>query len=350
MNIESLVRENIKSLRPFSSARAEFKGEAEVFLDANESPYQTDYNRYPDPHQRELKGMIATAQGVKQEQIILGNGSDEIIDLIVRTFCEPKQDIVRYISPSFGMYKVVADINDIKCEEISLDTDFDLGVDLCLADQTAHHKVLFLCSPNNPTGNLLSSDRVKAVIDGWQGIVVIDEAYIEFADQDSMTTQLSQLENVIVLQTFSKAMGGAGLRLGMGFASSQIISYLVKVKPPYNVNNHTQAMAMSILKDVDLTQSRIAEARTERQKVVSTLSNQTNVKKIYPSEANFLLIRFEKHKELYQYLMSHGVIIRDRSSQLNCAGCLRVTIGLPEENDRLIKLINQYYEEGTVHR
>lgn len=348
--IADLVRENIKSLRPFSSARAEFKGEADVFLDANESPYQTDYNRYPDPHQRELKSLIATARGVSQEQIILGNGSDEIIDLIVRTFCEPKQDMLRYISPSFGMYKVVADINDVRCEAIPLDAGFDLDIDLCLASQTSKHKVLFLCSPNNPTGNLLSQDRVRAVVKGWKGIVVIDEAYIEFADQESIITQLAQLENVIVLQTFSKAMGGAGLRLGMGFASPEIISYLVKVKPPYNVNNHTQEVAIAILKDDDNTKNHIAEARAERHKVVSTLSNQSGVLKIYPSETNFVLIRFVKHKELYQYLMGQGVIIRDRSSQLNCEGCLRVTIGLPEENDRLIKLINQYYEEGSIHR
>ncbi len=350
MNIQELVRENIKSLKAFSSARAEFEGDADVFLDANESPYQSAHNRYPDPHQRELKSMIASSRKVSAEQIILGNGSDELIDLIVRTFCEPKEDVLRYISPSFGMYKVVADINDVRREEVALDDDFDIDVYRCLADQTTHHKLLFLCSPNNPTGNVLSKDRVLKVVAGWHGIVVIDEAYIEFADQDSILYQLSQLENVIVLQTFSKAMGGAGLRLGMGFASKEIINYLVKVKPPYNVNNHTQAIAKKILENADLTTSQIVECISERRKVTVALEGQKGVKKIYPSDTNFVLVRFQEHKELYQYLMKRGVIIRDRSSQLNCEGCLRLTIGLPKENDMLIKLINQYYEESTIHR
>lgn len=350
MKLEDLVRENIKSLKAFSSARAEFEGDADVFLDANESPYQSAYNRYPDPHQRDLKSMIADTRDVGIEEIILGNGSDELIDLIVRTFCEPKKDVIRYISPSFGMYKVVADINDVIREEVALDGGFDLDVGLCLGNQTTYHKLLFLCSPNNPTGNLLSQDRVLKVVKGWQGIVVIDEAYIEFADQDSILTQLSKLENVIVLQTFSKAMGGAGLRLGMGFASEKIISYLAKVKPPYNVNNHTQAAAKSMLENADVIKSQILECISEREKVIETLLTQKGVEKIYPSDTNFVLVRFEKHKGLYQYLMGRGVIVRDRSSQLNCTGCLRLTIGLPKENDLLLKLINQYYEEGAIHR
>ena len=350
MNIENLVRENIKSLKAFSSARAEFEGDADVFLDANESPYPSAYNRYPDPHQRELKNLISASRGVPSEQIILGNGSDELIDIIVRTFCEPKEDVLRYISPSFGMYKVVADINAVRREEVALDSAYDLDVALCLAHQTDRHKLLFLCSPNNPTGNLLSKDRVEKVVAGWKGIVVIDEAYIEFSDQDSILTELSQLENVIVLQTFSKAMGGAGLRLGMGFASEEIISYLVKLKPPYNVNNHTQTAAKELLENIEQTKTQIAECKKERQKVVSVLDNQDGVLEIYPSVTNFVLVRFEKHKELYQYLMRHGLIIRDRSNQLNCEGCLRLTIGLPKENELLLKLISQYYEEGVVYR
>jgi len=350
MKIGSLVRTNIKNLKAFSSARAEFEGAADVFLDANESPYDTNYNRYPDPHQRQLKNKIAKAKNVSASQIILGNGSDEIIDLIVRTFCEPKVDVVRYIAPSFGMYKVVADINDVSSEEIALDMNFDLDVELSLSDQTVEHKVLFLCSPNNPTGNLLSRDRLMTVVERWQGIVVLDEAYIQYAEESSLLHQLLELENVIILQTFSKAMGAAGLRLGMGFASKEIISYLNKVKPPYNVNSHTQEMAINLLENTNDIANQINECKSERKRVVKALEQKYGVDKIFPSSTNFLLVRFSQHKTLYHYLMKHGVIIRDRSAQLNCDRCLRITIGLPQENDRLITLINQYYEESTVHR
>jgi len=344
MNISNLVRENVKRLKPFSSARAEFTGSADVLLDANESPYESEYNRYPDPYQKELKSIIASQKGIRADQIILGNGSDELIDLVVRTFCQPTIDIVRYISPSFGMYEVVADINEVIKEPISLDEAFDLDVQACLSGPSNRHKVLFLCSPNNPTGNGLSVSRLKEVITQWQGIVVLDEAYIEFSDQESLIGMIDTYRHLIILQTFSKALGGAGLRLGMGFADSEVIRYLNKIKPPYNVNVHTQTRAKVLLSQKDIIAQQIGTIIDERKRLSQELSAINGIDHLYPSDTNFLLMRCMDHMDLYTHLCEEGVIIRDRSKLEGCERCLRVTVGLPKENDKLIELIKQFYK------
>ena len=343
MNVDELVRENIRSLKPFSSAREEYTGRAEVLLDANESPFESDYNRYPDPHHQELRGILADIHNIEKAQIILGNGSDELIDLIVRTFCVPGKDILRYISPSFGMYEVVANINDVNRQPISLDDDFDLDVEACLRGQSEEHKLLILCSPNNPTGNLLSADRILKVIEEWKGIVVLDEAYIEYARKPSLVTQLGQYPNLIILQTFSKAMGAAGLRLGLGFSSKKIIGYLNKLKPPYNVNSQTQGKARTILSQRDIIERRIDLIIEERQRVIDALLKIPGILHIYPSDANFLLVKCERHHQLYNELISKGIIVRDRSSQERCSGCLRMTIGVEEDNDALLDGIKSFY-------
>jgi len=343
MNISSLVRPNIISLKPFSSARAEFTGSAEVFLDANENPNESDYNRYPDPHHNELREAIGELKGIAKDKILLGNGSDEIIDMIIRTFCEPGQDIVRIISPTFGMYEVGAAINDVKLEEVQLTKDFQLDVEGCVQNQTPNHKVLFLCSPNNPTGNSLSIDSLVAVIKNWKGVVVVDEAYIDFSDQESLISLLPQYSNLIVLQTFSKAWAAAGLRIGMCFASIEIIGFLNKVKPPYNLGNYTQSEALKILKNKDSLQEQISIIKKERTRLVEFLERVSGVQKVFASDANFLLIRLRYHLELKDFLQSRGIIVRDRSKLPGCQRCLRVTVGLHTENARLITAINEFY-------
>jgi histidinol-phosphate aminotransferase len=343
MSLEHLVRSNVLSLRPFSSARAEYSGEADVLLDANESPYASDINRYPDPHQRILKQLVARDENISTGQIIFGNGSDELIDIILRTFCTPGQDIVRYISPSFGMYEVCADINDITKEAILLDSAFDLDVDACIRGQSAQHKVLFLCSPNNPTGNLLSRSKIESVLKQWKGIVVIDEAYIEYASEESYVTMLKTHKHLIVLRTFSKAWGAAGLRLGLGIASEEIISYLTKIKPPYNVNALSQQKAKKLLSQKDIKDSHIRTTLEERTRLTRELGTIEGIVTLYPTDANFILARCRDYKGLYQHLMDQGVIVRDRSKLPGCQSCLRITVGLRKENDRLINGVKEFY-------
>lgn len=343
IDIANLVRDNVKSLKPFSSARAEFTGRADVFLDANESPFESDYNRYPDPYQKELKKILGGQKGIQAEQIIFGNGSDEIIDLLVRVFCTPGEDIIRIIYPSFGMYEVVGGINDVGVEKIDLNESFQLDVARCLEGQTTRHKILFLCSPNNPTGNSLNEDDIEAVLDGWKGIVVIDEAYIEFSDRQSFIPYIEKNNNLVILQTFSKAMGGAGLRLGMGFSSTVVIDYLNKIKPPYNVNNHTQKRAKSILSQGDIIEQQVKTLKQERSLLISNLEEQSGVLNIYPSDTNFLLIKFERHIELFDFLMEEGIVIRDRSKLRGCEQCLRITIGMPKENAKLLAGLRSFY-------
>ncbi len=343
MKVEELVRGNIKSLRPFSSARAEYTGDAKVLLDANESPYPTDYNRYPDPHQKELKEIIGSFLNIQTEEIILGNGSDEIIDLIVRTFCTPSHDRIRFIQPSFGMYEVVADINDVGKLAIQLDERFDLNVEACLSDQQSIDKLLFLCSPNNPTGNLLTEERVIDVIKGWKGLVIMDEAYIEYCERISLVHRLNEFKNLIVLQTFSKAMGGAGLRLGMGFAHAEVIQYLNKIKPPYNINSHTQIKAKTFLSQRDIINQRIERTILERVRVSEILSEIQGIERVFPSDTNFLLVRCREHLALYKFLCDAGIIVRDRSQLHGCQQCLRITIGQDKENDVLIDSVKKFY-------
>lgn len=343
MTIEKLVRDSVKRLKPFSSARAEYTGNAEVYLDANESPFESDYNRYPDPHHKELKKVLADQQGLQEDQLIFGNGSDELIDIIVRTFCQPRVDIIRYIAPTFSMYEVVADINEVGKEIVALDHDFNLNVYACIDRQTPKHKVLFLCSPNNPTGNSLDKDRLIHVIAGWDGIVVLDEAYIEFSSGPSLVSKLKKLKNLIILQTFSKAKGGAGLRLGVAYSNPEIINYLKKIKPPYNVNSNTQKRALEILANKDLVDKHVKMIIDEREALVDNLKDLRGIEKIFPSDANFLLIRCHNHKSLYNFLIQKRIIVRDRSKMSGCKNCLRFTIGLPEENSKLLALIKEFY-------
>lgn len=343
MTIDKLVRHSVKRLTPFSSARAEFSGKAEIYLDANESPFDSEYNRYPDPNHNELKKVLAEQKGLQEDQIILGNGSDELIDIIVRTFCQPREDIIRYIAPTFSMYEVVADINEVGKEIVALDHDFNLNVYACIDRQTPKHKVLFLCSPNNPTGNSLDKDRMIHVIAGWDGIVVLDEAYIEFSESPSLIPKLKKLKNLIILQTFSKAKGGAGLRLGVAYSNPEIISYLQKIKPPYNVNSYTQRKALEILGNLEAVEKQVEIIVEERKTLVSQLNGLRGIEKIFPSDANFLLIRCHNHKSLYNFLIQRKVIVRDRSKISGCKNCLRFTIGLPEENLKLVTLIKEFY-------
>lgn len=343
MIIDRLVRDSVKRLKPFSSARAEYSAKAEIYLDANESPFESEYNRYPDPHHKELKRVLADQKGLDENQLIFGNGSDELIDLIVRTFCQPREDIIRYIAPSFSMYEVVADINEVGKEIVALDHDFNLNVYACTDRQTPKHKVLFLCSPNNPTGNALDTERLIHVIAGWNGIVVLDEAYIDFSSVPSLLPKLKKFKNLIILQTFSKAMGGAGLRLGVAYSHAEIIKYLHKIKPPYNVNSHTQAIALEILADKKTVIDQVKTIINEREKLVKNLSDIKGIEKIFPSEANFLLIRCHNHKSLYNFLIQKSIIVRDKSKVSGCKNCLRFTIGLPEENEKLLTLIKEFY-------
>jgi len=343
ISISDLVRDNIKRLQPFSSARSEYKGEAKILLDANEMPHDNGHNRYPDPSHTELRKLLAKQQGISQEHIVLGNGSDELIDMIMRTFGNPVVDIVRYINPTFGMYPVYADINDLKKEAVDLGPEFNLDVDKTLADQTAHHKLLFLCSPNNPTGNLLSADKIEQVIQGWKGIVVLDEAYIEFAERDSLVSQLDQYPNLIVLQTFSKAKGGAGLRIGAAYASEEICSYLLKVKPPYNISTDSQDKAIKLLSQPDQLLATTQDLVAQRKLIEQELGQCEGIEKLFPSDANFILFRCENHMALYNFLVDRGIVIRDRSKLKGCERCLRVTVGTPEENKALITSVNEYY-------
>ena len=341
--ISDLVRDNIKRLQPFSSARSEYKGAAHIMLDANEMPEDNGHNRYPDPTHAELRALLADQQGTAIERIVLGNGSDELIDMIMRTFGRPGVDVVRYIRPTFGMYGVYADVNDLAKETVDLDADFDLDVDQVLHNQTSHNKLLFLCSPNNPTGNLLSADRIQQVLQGWKGIVVMDEAYIEFAERESLITQLDAYPHLIVLQTFSKAKGAAGLRIGAAYASQEICSYLLKVKPPYNISVHSQQRAMEILSRPDHLQQIADTLVSERKKMAQALAQVAGIEKIYPSDANFILMRCTDHSGLYAHLVGRGIVIRDRSKLLGCERCLRVTVGTLAENQALITSVNEYY-------
>ena len=339
--IETLIRQNVKDLKPFSSARAEYEGSADIFLDANENPFDTGYNRYPDPYQKDLKKVIAQWRGVQANQVLLGNGSDEIIDLLVRTFCEPKQDRIRFIHPSFGMYEVVADINDVAKMPIPLLSQFELNVEQCLADQKSIDKILFLCTPNNPTGNSFDPNELKDIVESFDGIVVIDEAYIDFSTTPSMVPFVKKYDNLVILQTFSKALGAAGLRLGMAFTSEKIISYINKIKPPYNIGTETQKNALTILKSIDERYDELSMIIHERERLYRELGSLPIVLHMFPSDANFILIKFDNPKAILKYLMDEQIIVRDRSNLPGCAGCLRITVGLSSENDQLISALKK---------
>lgn len=342
MEIANLVRPNIRKLVPYSSARSEFKGKAEVFLDANENPFETGLNRYPDPLQWKLKAAISQLKGVPAEQIFLGNGSDEAIDLVVRIFCEPRQDHILILPPTYGMYQVSADIADVGIRSVSLTPDFQPDVDAILAAADEHSKILFICSPNNPTGNDVELERIRSLCAQFKGIVVVDEAYIDFSNQASCTSLLSEFPNLIVLQTFSKAWGMAGIRLGMAFASTEIIQLFNKVKPPYNINQLTQQIALEALEtSQDDYQQLLSTLLSERERLIKGLGELKFVEKIFPSDANFILVKMDDPNGTYQYLVEEGIIVRNRNSVHLCAGSLRITVGRPEENDALLTALNK---------
>jgi histidinol-phosphate aminotransferase len=341
-SINELLRPNIRDLKPYSSARNEFSGEAAVFLDANENPFNAPYNRYPDPYQRELKKRIAAIKDVTSENIFLGNGSDEAIDIVIRAFCEPGVDNIVSIAPTYGMYQVAADINNIKVRKVLLTADFELDVDSLLDATDKNTKILFLCSPNNPTGNCFRQEDVKKLLDGFDGIVVLDEAYIDFAPDKSWLNKLQQYPNLIILQTFSKAWGMAGIRLGMAFAQNEIINVFSKIKYPYNVNILTQQKALELLTTTDQMQQWVEELLEERTKLIETLKAKSFVQEIYPTDANFVLLKTKEPKKIYDYLVDRKIIIRDRSNVALCEGCLRITVGTPEENRKLMDALAHF--------
>lgn len=342
MELDKLVRPNIGRLTPYSSARNEFTGSATVFLDANENPFNEPYNRYPDPLQRAVKERLAALKGVRPDNIFLGVGSDEGIDLAYRIFCRPGIDNVVAIAPSYGMYEVCADINDVEYRKVPLDVDFCFAPAELLAATDENTKLIWICSPNNPTGNAAPLDAIKSVARGFGGIVMVDEAYIDFSDKGSMLANLEELPNVIVLQTFSKAWGRAGLRLGVAYASAEIIDYYNKVKYPYNVNAITQEKALEALNNHAEVEAWVAELLESRSALAEALFPLDCVKHIYPSDANFILVRVDDPDTLYRFLCDRGIIVRNRNRVEKCAGCLRITIGTRDENAQLLNAIKDY--------
>ncbi len=338
MNIQDLIRPTIKALKPYSSARDEFQGNSDdmVFLDANENPFENGVNRYPDPQQRTLKSLLSKIKGVPQQSILLGNGSDEVLDLIYRTFCEPNQDNIITLPPTYGMYSVLANINAIEIKSVQLDADFQPKFDEILNIANANPKLLFLCSPNNPTGNSFEAKSIEKLIKAFKGIVVIDEAYIDFSNKESWISRLNEFSNLIITQTLSKAHGMAGIRLGICYASEEIISVLNRIKPPYNVNILTQQKAISQLEQQGLTQNQVTNILKERDLLITKLESIDYISKIYPSDANFVLVEVDDANKRYDQLIDKGIVIRNRTTQPGCENCLRFTIGTPKENRTLI--------------
>jgi len=342
MNLDKLLRANIRSLQPYSCARDEFKGEASVYLDANENPYNAPYNRYPDPLQWEVKELITKVKNVPVENIFLGNGSDEPIDLLYRAFCEPRIDNVVAIEPTYGMYKVSAAINDIEYRKVLLDENFQFTADSLLAATNLYTKLIWLCSPNNPTGNSLDRKEIIKLLTSFEGIVVLDEAYIDFASEGSFSEFLSHYPNLVILQTFSKAWGSAAIRLGMAFASTEIIGILNKIKYPYNVNILTQKQALTALKNADQTKAWVKTLLAERTVLVQELQKSPLIQHIYPTDANFVLVKVPDANAVYHYLVDKSIIVRNRNTVSLCMGCVRITVGTPEENKTLLEELKKF--------
>ena len=345
-NLNNIIRENVKGLEPYSSARDDYvsDGSEMVFLDANENPFENGVNRYPDPRQRSLKELLAKQKGVAIENMLLGNGSDEVLDLLFRAFCEPKEDNIITLPPTYGMYKVLAGINAIENKELLLDEDFQPDVDAILNTVDFSSKLLFLCSPNNPTGNLIAKEKVTRLLQEFNGLVVIDEAYIDFSDAESWVSQLGEFPNLVVIQTLSKAYGMAGIRLGICMASVEIIAVLNKIKPPYNVNELTQKKALARVANTTRIKAEIKEIREQKNIVAKVLLNVDFVEKVYASDANFLLIKVDDADLRYKQLLQKGLVIRNRSTQPLCRNTLRVTIGTPEENIALMGVLKELEE------
>lgn len=340
MNLDKLVRKNIRDLKPYSSARNEFKGEASVFLDANENPLSTRYNRYPDPLQWKLKEKIGLLKGIDSSKIFLGNGSDEPIDLVIRIFCEPGQDNIVAIDPTYGMYQVCADINGIEYRKVLLNDDYSLNAEQLLSRVDSSTKLIFLCSPNNPTGNLLDKNEILKIVTAFNGIVVLDEAYIDFSIKDSFLPELDKYPNLIILQTLSKAWGLAAIRLGMAFASVDIVSYFNKVKYPYNLNQLTQEFVYSELDNSEQKSNWVSELLNQRDYLTDEMKKVKFIQKIYPSDSNFILLKVDNAQKRYDQLVEKGIIVRNRNSVSLCNGCVRITVGTEKENQLLIEALH----------
>lgn len=337
--IDALVRPNILALSPYSTARDDFKGKAEVYIDANESPFPSGWNRYPDPRQKALKARISALKGVPAESIFIGNGSDEAIDVLMRVFCTPGHDEVVSIAPSYGMYRVAADINNLPLTEVQLGEGFSLEPEKLLAACTERTKLLFLCSPNNPSGNAFAVSDLLRVAEAFRGITVVDEAYIDFSSQPSLLPQLAEHPRLVVLQTLSKARGMAALRLGLAFAAPRIVELMSRVKYPYNINEAAQKLALEVLENP--IEGQVATVLEERARLERELPRFPFVRKIWPSDANFLLVQVDDADATYDHLTRDGIIVRNRNRVKGCQGCLRITVGLPEENDKLLKSLSK---------
>ena len=340
VTIESLVRANIAALSPYSTARDEYQGELGVFLDANESPYENGYNRYPDPHQKSLKARLSEVKGVEAKNIFVGNGSDEAIDLMFRVFCEPAQDNAVAIAPSYGMYKVSAAINNVEMREVQLGEDFSLPVDALLEACDQNTKLMFICSPNNPTGNSFPRKDILRLAEEFEGMLIVDEAYIDFAEAESLKSEIEQYPNIVVLQTMSKAWAMAGLRLGLALADSRVVEIMSQVKYPYNINKAALQIVEQLLEEsID---DKVAEIVEQRGVVAEELAAMPFVSKVYPSDANFVLVRVDDADAIYEHLIADGIIVRNRNRVRGCEGCLRITIGTKQENEKLIKSLERY--------
>lgn len=341
-----LIRPNIWNLAPYSTARDEYSGAIGIFLDANENPYNNGVNRYPDPHQIDLKNMLASIKNVSSSQLFIGNGSDEAIDIVYRIFCNPGKDNVVSIAPTYGMYKVAANINDIQFREVSIKNNnkdcFELDAEKLLEKTDENTKIIFLCSPNNPSGNNLSRTEINKLLCSFDGIVVIDEAYIDFSTAESYSRKLAKYPNLIILQTLSKAWGVAGIRIGLAFASEEIVYFMSKVKYPYNINVLTQDAALNILKQDNDIREMIKIIQRERDELAIRIKSFPFIEKVYASDSNFLLIKCFNPKKIYNFLLKKGIIVRDRSNVPGCESCLRISIGTPEENSTLIKTLLSY--------
>ena len=340
MNINSIIRSHIQRLKPYSSARDEFHGVGEVFLDANESPYEADYNRYPDPHHRKLKALLSNKKNISAEQIFIGNGSDEAIDLLIRLTCEPGVDEVIVPCPTYGMYEVSANIHNVKVASVPLTPTFDLDLDQTVKTINPKTKIVFLCSPNNPTGNILSLNKIESLLLKFRGLIVVDEAYIDFTPDSSLIKHLTKHKNLVILQTFSKAYGMAGLRIGMAYTQPEIIEGLNKIKPPYNLSTFSQERAIMALKS-SVKDENVETTIMERDKLKTKLLNISSVEAVFPSDANFLLVKVKNADEVYKNLITNKIVVRNRSKLPGCAGCLRITVGTSEENNTLIKVLSE---------
>lgn len=351
-DLNKILRPHIISLAPYSSARDEYTGHTGIFLDANENPYGSatteNYNRYPDPYQAEIKQKLIALKNVDSERIFLGNGSDEPIDLLTRATCTPGQDHVIIMPPTYGMYEVSASIHDVKIDKVSLTADFQIDAESVIRAIKPLTKIIWICSPNNPTGNVMQHDAIQTILENFSGLVVVDEAYVDFTDTPTWIQHLDKYPNLVVLQTFSKAWGLAGIRVGMCFASAEIVKILNKIKPPYNISLPAQKALLEGLDSVDKKDKMVAEILKERSSLCNMLQDLSLVIKIYPSDANFLLVQFEDAKAIMDYLIHETIIVRDRSRVHLCEGCLRITVGTKEENEVLIETLKKYQQKGVI--